>query len=175
MDDIIVIFSQDAIRGNILHKSLVWHGLHSRWYDKLYETEAAVIRDKPVLLIVDTVDCLSKTILFLKTLLQNQPNLRVFKLIESWKTDELDRQGIPKIDCYPDPFDPERIVDNVVTSVKDMKELGVHQTEDVPSVSASTTELMMKRELPPFFHEVEMTWYQKLAFWMSGLLDRFRY
>jgi len=167
MDDMVVIFSPDTIRGNIIHKSLYWHGQKSKLFNKLYETEAAILSFQPKLLIIDTVDCLSKTILFLKTLKQNQPNLRVIKLIDSKTLDDLDRHQISTIGCYPDPFDPEMFIDNILEIIDDIK-VSKSNSKTENSVQKEKVNYVEK-EIPPFFQDVELKWYERLFYWIRDL------
>jgi len=172
MDPKIITFSSDSIRGNIIYKSLIWHNIQSKWHSKLYETEAAIIRHKPVLLIVDMVDCFTKALLFLKTLTQNQPALRIVKLIESHKRDAFDRHGVSKNDCYTEPFEPEILISEIIEIFDSINSMGVNQTinSSAPVAPAPKNDNVMPTKnnppmfepsLPPFFHEVEMNWFQR--------------
>ncbi|KPA16452.1 hypothetical protein MHK_003333 [Candidatus Magnetomorum sp. HK-1] len=167
MDDMIVIFSPDSIRGNIIHKSLYWHGYSSKLFNKLYETEAAILSCQPVLLVVDTVDCLSKTIIFLKTLNQNQPNLKIIKLIDSQTKEDLDRHGISINGCYSEPFEPEVFIDNIIEIVKDAKASKSSPTDKMGVKKIE--ESFFEKEIPPFFQDIELRWYEKLLYWIRDL------
>ncbi|ETR69844.1 MAG: hypothetical protein OMM_09252, partial [Candidatus Magnetoglobus multicellularis str. Araruama] len=185
MDDRVVTFSPDSIRGNIIHKSLIWHGFKSECFTKLYETEASIIRSKPTLLIVDTVDCFTKAMLFLKTLAQNQPDLRVVKMIESHKIPDLNRHGISNRDCYPEPFEPEVLMEDVILLMERLKNLDQASTVEEALVeiktglpeqkesekTGATDENMFDHSLPPFFREPEKTWFEKLFLRIKGILD----
>jgi len=170
MDDIIVIFSPDTIRGNIIHKSLHWHGLPSKLFNKLYETEAAIHRLNPPLLIIDTVGCLSKTLIFLKTLHQNQSNLKVIKLIEDQSTSDLERHGISTIGCYPEPFDPEMLVDSIIQVMNEIKNIQNNSNPREKVILVDQKDNFSEIEIPPFFRDIQLKWYEKIIDWIRNLI-----
>jgi len=166
----IVIFSQDTIRGNIIHKSLHWHSMPSKLFSKLYETEAAIQRLNPVLLVVDTVGCLSKTLIFLKTLSQNHPNLKVIKLIDSKSTSDIERHGISTIGCYPDPFDPEQLIDKIIGLVNEIQNSKTISDPREKIILVDQKDNFQDIEIPPFFRDIEMKWYEKIFDWFRNLI-----
>jgi len=168
MNDKILIYSPDATRGNIIHKSLHWHKIPSKLFHKLYETEAAIHRINPIILVIDTVGCLSKTLIFLKTLSQNHPNLKVIKLIDSPSTSDLERHGITTIGCYPDPFDPEQLIDSIIQLLVEMKNVqdNMNPLEQILFVEKNNASEI---EIPPFFRDIELKWYERLFDWIRNL------
>ena len=168
----VITFSPCAIRGNIIHKSFIFHGMDSSWHNKIYGTEAAIVRHKPSLLIVDTVDNFTKAVLFIKTLIQNQPNLRIVKLVESSKMNELERHGISKNDCYPEPLEPELLVDDVIHMLDSINKMDLEPvTTEKPEEPQPQAGNINEQFLPPFFHEVDQNWFHKLKNRLKELFD----
>ena len=123
MENLIVIFSSDSIRGKIINNALTWHGYHVRLFDKLYETEAAVNKYKPVVVVVDTFNCMSKCILFIKTLNFEFPGVLLITIVEPWNVSDLESHGMYGKNSYIDPFDPEQIADNIKNYIKEYHEV----------------------------------------------------
>jgi len=168
----VITFSPCAIRGNIIHKSFIFHGMSSSWHNKIYETEAAIVRQKPSLLIVDTVDNFTKAVLFIKTLTQNQPSLRIVKLVESAKIKDLERHGISKNDCYQEPLEPEVLLDDVIQMIDSINKIEMEpELPEQPEVSQPKLEKPLTQSLPPFFHEGERSWSQRLIERLKDLFD----
>jgi hypothetical protein len=168
----VITFSPCAIRGNIIHKSFIFHGIESSWHNKIYETEAAIVRQKPILLIVDTVDNFTKAVLFIKTLTQNQPNLRIVKLIESAKINDLERHGLNKNDCYQEPLEPELLIDDVIHMFDSIHKIDVEPVmPEQPKIEQPKTQNTFPQSLPPFFHEVERSWFQRVIVRLKDLID----
>jgi hypothetical protein len=168
-----ITFSPCAIRGNIIHKSFIFHGIESSWHNKIYETEAAIVRQKPLLLIVDTVDNFTKAVLFIKTLVQNQPNLRIIKLIESSKINDLERHGINNNDCYQEPLEPEVLIDHVIHMFETINKIDVETVAppEQPKIEQPKTDNSFPQSLPPFFHEVERSSFQRFIARFKDLID----
>jgi len=169
----VITFSPSTIRGNIIHKSFLFNGFHSSWHNKIYETEAAIVREKPSLLIVDTVDNFSKAVLFIKTLTQNQPHLRIVKLVESSKMNDLKRHGLSSDHCYPEVLEPEILVDEVVhmidnINIEDMEPVSTEQPEET---TRTGNMFMQSQSLPPFFKTVEQNWFHKMKDTFSNFID----
>jgi len=171
----VITFSPCAIRGNIIHKSFIFHGIDSSWHNKIYATEAAIVRQKPSLLIVDTVDNFTKAVLFIKTLIQNQPNLRIIKLMESSKMKDLERHGISQNDCYSEPFEPEILIDDVIHTMDSINkiDLTTEPTEknEMPHSQDGKDHKFSAQPLPPFFYDVEENWFQKMTNRLKDLFD----
>jgi hypothetical protein len=168
----VITFSPCCIRGNIIHKSFIFYGIDSSWYNKIYQTEAAIVRQKPSLLIVDTVDNFTKAVLFIKTLTQNQPNLRIVKLVEASKMNDLERHGIYKNDCYPEPLEPEILVDDVIHMIDSIHKIDMEPViVEKPVETQPHTNNEVAHALPPFFHHVEQNWFQKLLNRLKDLFD----
>jgi len=171
-------FSPCAIRGNIIHKSFIFHGMDSSWHSKIYATEAAIIRQKPSLLIVDTVDNFTKSVLFIKTLIQNQPNIRIVKLVESSKMTDLERHGISQNDCYPEPLEPEILIDDIIHMMNSINKIDLdpaitnnHEKLEQPESQVGKVDKPFAQPLPPFFHDVEENWVQRITNRLKDFLD----
>jgi len=169
----VLTFSPCAIRGNIIHKSFIFHGMESSWYNKIYETEAAIVRQKPSLLIVDTVDNFTKALLFIKTLTQNQHNLRIVKLIESSKINDLERHGISKNDCYLEPLEPEVLLNDAIQMFNSIHKIDLEpEVPEQPEVTQpKQVDKPLLQPLPPFFQEGERSWFQKLTERLKHFFD----
>jgi len=172
MQNKVITFSPCSIRGNIIHKSFIFHGIDSSWYNKIFQTEAAIVRQKPSLLIVDTVDNFTKAVLFIKTLTQNQPNLRIVKLVESSKMNDLERHGISKNDCYPEPLEPEILVDDIIHMIDSIHKIDMEPViAEKPVETQPQTQNIVAQSLPPFFHHIEQNWFQKQLNKLKDLFD----
>ncbi len=110
----ILIFSADALRGNIALKILNRSGFETLLFNRILEAGREIAQHMPRLVIFNTDSCFSEEIDHLKNLCRTLEHTRAIVLGKTAVIDSFKGPCVDKDLCLSDPFDP----DHMLTKVK---------------------------------------------------------
>lgn len=115
----ILVFSADALRGNILKKILGRIGVEFLFFDRMLEADSTVAKHTPDIVIFDTNGCFPDEVNHVRNLCRTLEQPAAIVLGEAAVIHSFEGPFSSKNRCLPDPLDPERIVAMVKNMTSD--------------------------------------------------------
>lgn len=109
----ILIFSADALRGNITLKILSRSGFEALLFNRILEAERAIAQHAPRLVIFDTDSCFLEEIDHLKNLCRTLEHTLAVVLGKATVIGSFKGPCVGKDRCLSDPLDPDRVLTKV--------------------------------------------------------------
>ena len=125
----ILVFSVDTLRSNILKKILSRIGVEFLFFNRMLEADSAIARHAPDIVLFDTNGCFSDEVNHLRNLCRTLEQPFVIVLGEAAVIHSFEGPFIPRDRCLPDPLDPEFIVAMIKDLALDQGKNGVTESD----------------------------------------------
>ena len=123
MSAIVLVFSADELRRNILKRILSRGGFESLFFGRILEAGGAIAQHAPDIVIFDTVGCFKEEINNLRNLCRTQAHTAMIVLGSAAVLERFEGPLIRSDLCLAEPLDPELIIAKLKELIITQKEM----------------------------------------------------